>query len=77
MRNLLIIILVLGLTACASHTTERRQDVYTGQTMDTTPTIALPADLNKSDVQDYYRIPDVVHEKNNQNAQVSDKPPQI
>lgn len=51
-RSLLLVILALGLAACANqYRYEPNKPVPKAQS------ISLPADMNKSDVVDYYRVP--------------------
>ena len=75
LKTILIITFTLGLAACASDA-EKMQDVYSGQTLGTIPAADLPSDLNKSNIGDYYRVPDVVHENyQSKNTNPDIKPP--
>ena len=71
-KIILLIILSLDITACASW----KQQAYTGRgaQVGTISPTRMPQDLNSTQMREYYPIPDVVHER--QSNTISLNPPQ-
>ena len=68
----LLIIIFLSITACASW----KEQAYTGHgsQVGSIPATRMPQDLDSSQMRQYYPIPEVVHER--QNNTISLNPPQ-
>ena len=62
-KIIFFIILSLGITACTSW----KEDAYTGHgaQVQSIPTLSMPQDVNSAPRRQYYPIPDVVHERQN------------
>jgi uncharacterized lipoprotein len=65
----MLIILSLGITACASW----REQAYTGQgeQVESIPELRMPQDVSNTQIREYYPIPDVVHERQNNTISIT------